>query len=74
MGPFCYFKAFKNSVNFDFWRGVDIVDDYGLLQGAGEKTRHVKLTSADDINATAFAEYVRQALALNETKGDPTRG
>ena len=25
-GPFAYIKAFKNSVNFGFWRGVDIQD------------------------------------------------
>jgi hypothetical protein len=73
-GPFCYIKAFKNSVNFGFWRGVDIRDPKGLLQGSGEKMRHVKLTGIDDIDEKEFAEFVRQAVQLNLAKGDPTKG
>ena len=49
-GPFAYIKAFKSSVNFGFWRGVDIQDSYGLLVGSGEKMRHVKLVDLEDIN------------------------
>lgn len=73
-GPFAYIKAFKNSVNFGFWRGVDINDPYGLLDGSGDKMRHVKLVSLEDINEQAFKDYVLQALKLNLSKGDPTKG
>ncbi len=73
-GPFAYIKAFKNSVNFGFWRGVDINDPYGLLDGSGDKMRHVKLASLEDINEQAFKDYVLQALKLNLSKGDPTKG
>lgn len=73
-GPFAYIKAFKNSVNFGFWRGVDINDPEGHLQGSGEKMRHFKLTSLDDINKPVFTDYVQQAIKLNLTKGDPTKG
>ena len=73
-GPFSYMKAFKNSVNFGFWRGVDIDDHAGLLQGSGEKMRHLKLTGVEDINQEVFADYVKQAVALNLEKGDPTKG
>ena len=73
-GPFAYIKAFKNSVNFGFWRGVDINDPQGLLQGSGEKMRHFKLTSLDEINPPVFTEFVQQAVKLNLTKGDPTKG
>jgi hypothetical protein len=72
-GPFAYIKAFKNSVNFGFWRGVDIQDSHGLLDGSGEKMRHVKLVNLDDINESAFKDYVLQAVKLNLTKGDPTK-
>jgi len=67
-GPFAYIKAFKNSVNFGFWRGVDINDPDGLLQGTGEKMRHFKLTSLDDINVSVFSDFVQQAIKLNLTK------
>jgi hypothetical protein len=73
-GPFAYIKAFKNSVNFGFWRGVDINDPFGLLGGSGDKMRHVKLASLEDINEEAFKDYIHQALKLNLSKGDPTKG
>ena len=73
-GPFCYMKAFKASVNFGFWRGVDIEDSAGRLEGSGEKMRHVKLTSADDIDSDLFTDYIKQAIKLNLEKGDPTKG
>ena len=73
-GPFCYIKAFKNSVNFGFWRGVDIDDPGGLLQGSGEKMRHVKLTSLGDVNEKVFSGFVKQSVGLNLVKGDPTKG
>jgi hypothetical protein len=73
-GPFCYMKAFENSVNFGFWRGVELEDPKGLLQGTGEKMRHVKLTGIDDVDEAALAGFVRQAVQLNLTKGDPTKG
>jgi hypothetical protein len=73
-GPFCYIKAFKKSVNFGFWRGIDINDPSGLLQGTGEKMRHVKLTSLSNVNESVFSGFVKQAVGLNLVKGDPTKG
>lgn len=73
-GPFCYIKAFKNSVNFGFWRGVDLSDPSGLLQGSGEKMRHVRLTGVDEIQRELLQDCVREAVALNRLKGDPTKG
>lgn len=72
-GPFAYIKAFKNSVNFGFWRGVDMHDPHGLLQGTGEKMRHIRLTSLEDIDGEAFTDFIHQAVKLNLSKGDPTK-
>jgi hypothetical protein len=73
-GPFLYIKAFKNHVNFGFWRGVDLTDETGILEGSGEKMRHVRVTSLDDIQEDVFADLVRKAVAMNRSKGDPTKG
>jgi hypothetical protein len=73
-GPFAYIKAFQSAVNFGFWRGVDIKDLKGLLQGTGGIMRHVKLTRLDDVDESVLANFVRQAVELNKAKGDPTRG
>jgi hypothetical protein len=72
-GPFCYMKAFSKSVNFGFWRGVDIKDPEGLLEGSGDKMQHIKISSQKDINEKEFRSFIRQAIRLNETKGDPTK-
>jgi hypothetical protein len=70
-GPFAYIKAFTESVNFGFWRGVDLRDPKGLLQGQGGKMRHVKIISLADIDERAFSDFVVQAIQLNKVLGNP---
>ena len=72
-GPFAYVKAHKQHVNFGFWRGVDLNDPKNLLEGTGEKMRHVKLSSLEDINTDTFKTFVENAVELNREKGDPTK-
>jgi hypothetical protein len=36
--------------------------------------RHVKLTGIEDIRREVFQDLVREAVALNLSKGDPTKG
>ncbi len=72
-GPFAYIKAFPNNVNFGFWRGIDITDPDGFLQGTGKKMRHIKLSGLDAIHVETFKGFVQEAIKLNEVKGDPTK-
>ena len=72
-GPFCYIKAFKSHVTFGFWRGIDLPDPLGLLEGGGDRMRHVKLTSVKDIRKKALQDFIKEAVRLNQTKGDPTK-
>ena len=72
-GPFAYIKAFKSNVNFGFWRGIDLSDPDKVLEGSGEKMRHVKLTSLNDIKEEKFKGFIQEAIKLNEEKGDPTK-
>ncbi|MFQ5944817.1 MAG: DUF1801 domain-containing protein [Anaerolineae bacterium] len=73
-GPFAYFRAFKSHLNFGFWRGVDLSDTEGILEGSGDKMRHVKLSGPEDFRGSIFAGFVREAVELNRAKGDPTKG
>ena len=68
-----YIKAFKNNVNFGFWRGIDLPDPDGILQGSGDKMRHVKLSSLNDVEEEVLEIFVKEAIKLNELKGDPTK-
>ena len=73
-GPFAYVKAFGSSVNFGFWRGTDLSDPDGRLEGTGDRMRHVKLASAEDVDEKRLTAWVKEAVTLNAEKGDPTKG
>jgi len=73
-GPMIFIKAHRQHVNFGFWRGAEMQDPEGLLEGEGERMRHVKLTAVKDIRRPALAAFVREAVRLNADKGDPTKG
>jgi hypothetical protein len=71
-GPFCYTRAFNDHVNLSFWRGVAIQSGNGLLESGGKKMAHVKVRSEHQIKRELFQRWVREAVELNPTKGDPT--
>jgi hypothetical protein len=72
-GPMIWIKAYKSYVNIGFWRGAEMQDAYGLLEGTGDRMRHVKLASAKDIKKKPLQDYIKQAVKLNQEKGDPTK-
>jgi len=72
-GPFAYVKAFGRSVNFGFWRGTELDDPTGILEGEGDRMKHLTLHEGDAIPAEALAGLVRQAVELNQELGNPTQ-
>jgi hypothetical protein len=72
-GPAVWIKAFPKTVSIGFWRGAELDDPHGLLVGDGDVMRHVKVGETTPIPRDAIAGYVRQAVALNAAKGNPTR-
>src|SRR5713226_1523150 len=58
---FGYVNAFKAHVNVGFFRGAEIADPEGLLQGTGKFMRHVKLRPECDVNATALVKLIETA-------------
>jgi hypothetical protein len=72
-GPMIWIRAYKSYVNIGFWRGAEMQDKYGLLVGEGERMKHVRLMTSKDIKKGALTDYVRQAVKLNDAKGDPTK-
>jgi hypothetical protein len=68
-GPMIFIKAHKKHVNFGFWRGVQLDDPKGLLQGTGDKMRHVKITSLEDIDREGLSSLIEQAVVLNKEHG-----
>jgi hypothetical protein len=73
-GPMIWMKAYPKHVDIGFWRGTEMDDPKKVLTGDGERMRHIKITSVDDIPAEALRELVKQAVTLNTAKGNPTLG
>jgi hypothetical protein len=58
---FAYVNAFKAHVNVGFFRGAEIADPEGLLEGTGKFMRHVKLRPGCDVNVTALTTLIDTA-------------
>ena len=58
---FAYVNAFTAHVNVGFFRGAEIADPDGLLEGTGKFMRHVKLKPEDDIDARALMKLIETA-------------
>ena len=59
---FAYVNAFTAHVNVGFFRGAEIADPEGLLEGTGKFMRHVKLGPGRDLDATALTRLVETAF------------
>jgi hypothetical protein len=75
-GPFAALKAFPKHVTLTFWRGAALAesaDPTGVLAGEGDRMRHVRFQSADDVPGAALTEIIRAAVRMNAELGDPTK-
>ncbi|REK10773.1 MAG: DUF1801 domain-containing protein [Planctomycetota bacterium] len=60
---FAYVNAFKAHVNVGFFRGAELADPAGLLEGTGKLMRHVKLRPDNKIDDDALAQLIEAAYA-----------
>ncbi len=58
---FAYVNAFKAHVNVGFFRGAEIADPAGLLEGTGKFMRHVKLRAEGDVDSGALMKLIETA-------------
>ncbi len=58
---FAYVNAFKAHVNVGFFRGAEIADPDGLLEGTGKFMRHVKLRPERNINVRVLMKLIETA-------------
>ena len=72
-GPFAYFRSFANAVNVGFWRGAQLDDPDGRLDGGGDRMRHMTIREGQPVERELIETWVRQALELNERHGNPTK-
>jgi hypothetical protein len=60
---FGYVNAFRDHVNVGFFRGAELPDANGLLEGTGKFMRHVKLRPGQPVDDAALSRLVRVAYA-----------
>jgi hypothetical protein len=60
---FAYVDAFTAHVNVGFFRGAELADPQGLLEGTGRFMRHAKLRPAESVDARALTGLIRTAYA-----------
>jgi len=58
---FGYVNAFKAHVNVGFFRGAEIADPEGMLEGTGKFMRHVKLRPESHIDTSALMKLIETA-------------
>ena len=58
---FAYVNAFTAHVNVGFFRGAELADPNGLLEGTGKRMRHVKLRPERAVDATALLKLINTA-------------
>jgi hypothetical protein len=71
-GPLAFIKLAKAHVTFGFWRGAELSDPDGVLEG-GDRMKHVKILDEKALDEARITAFVREAVRLNRDKGDPTR-
>ncbi len=63
--PVCLVKAYTRHVTFGLWRGATLTDPSDRLVPTGAQTMaSVKLRAVDEIDPGLFADWLRQAGAL----------
>jgi len=58
---FAYVNAFRAHVNVGFFRGAELSDPHGLLEGTGKFMRHVKLRPEVDVDTAALLKLIETA-------------
>jgi hypothetical protein len=60
---FAYVGAYRAHVNVGFFRGAELPDPDGLMEGTGRFMRHVKLRPERDVDARALSKLIQDAYA-----------
>lgn len=59
----CTIMPQRSWVNLGFYRGVELPDPAGLLEGTGKLHRHVKLRTTADLESPALMALLEAAVA-----------
>jgi hypothetical protein len=73
-GPALLIRAEEHRVIFGFWRGQRLMTiDRRLKAGGKYEMASIELRDGDEVSTRTARRLVHQAVALNETLGNPTQ-
>jgi hypothetical protein len=69
-GMICTGESYKNYIKLTFAKGASLDDPSGLFNASleGNARRAIDIHEGDELDAGAFQDLVREAIALNESK------
>ena len=70
---FAYVNAFSAHVNVGFFRGAELADPQGLLEGEGRFMRHVKLKPGQKVNEPALQALIRASCIDMRARAEAER-
>lgn len=68
---FCYIGLHRKHVNLGFYYGAHLSDPDGLMEGSGQKMRHVKVNQADKVAAPGIRRLIEQAVEERQRTLEP---
>jgi hypothetical protein len=68
---FAYVDAYTAHVNVGFFRGAELPDPAGLLEGTGKFMRHVKLGPGREVDTKALTRLIETAYADMKARLEP---
>ena len=70
-----HIAVYSKHVNLGFNEGATLQDPKGILQGSGNRIRHIQIKTPEDIKRPAIRSYIRRALkkAISDARkmGEP---
>ena len=64
-GVVCYAHPLEDTVAFGFFRGAQLKDPAGILQGKGKFVRSINVGKADEFPEKGMSGLLKQAIALD---------
>lgn len=58
----------KQGITYAFADGKQFEDKYNLLEGVGNRTRNIRLTSPDEFDEQKMSYYLQQAIEIEDKK------
>jgi hypothetical protein len=62
----CVIGGFKAHANIELFYGARLEDSQGQIEGAGKRTRHIKLKALKDIDTPYLIDLIRHSIELLE--------